>query len=127
MMTLISHRLRLFAAFLSALLFMGLSVDAAAGRWANLDDQAIEDLVTEYYNTRSEWAGTFSLISVQQIRAEKAGQGRRNVHVAYKYAAIPGNRAGRRDKGYDQRVFTFEKRGPNWAVVRMGGHMSAHF
>ena len=93
----------------------------------DLTRKVIEDLATEYYNTKSEWAGTFSLVSVQKMRVEDVGPGIKKVHLRYRYAAIPGNRAGRTDSGNDQRVFTFRSKGGPWYVTAMGDHMSAHF
>lgn len=89
-----------------------------------LGEGEIRDLVTEFYNTRSEWAGTFSLVAIRALRVEDLGGNQKRVHVDYKYAAVPGNRQGRRDVGHDQRTFDFQWRDGRWRVLRMGSHAS---
>lgn len=127
-MTRLAPLSRLFALLLPALLALALCADAdAAKRGTGLSRQAIQELVTEYYNTKSEWAGTFTLVAVQKLLVEELDADHVNAHVAYKYAAVPGNRAGRRDSGYDQRVFALVRRGDHWVVTGMGAHLSGGF
>jgi hypothetical protein len=46
--------------------------------------------------------------------------------VRYKYVPVPGNRKGRSDTGYDQRIFVVDK-SKNMSVISMKGNMSAQF
>ena len=74
--------------------------------WSS-DDISFElmrNMVTDYYNTRSEWVGTFALDAIMRWRLEEVDSGRKRVHVEYRYVPVPGNQKGRRDTGVDQRM-----------------------
>lgn len=86
----------------------------------------MRNLVTEYYNTHSEWTGTFTMGNVKRWRLEDVGGSyRKRAHVEYGYVPIPGNRQGRMVTGFDQRTFDFVWMNGSWRVARMGGYMSA--
>ena len=85
----------------------------------------MRNMVTDYYNTRSEWVGTFALDAIMRWRLEEVDSGRKRVHVEYRYVPVPGNQKGRRDTGVDQRIFDFVWTNGSWRVTSMGGHMSA--
>jgi len=86
--------------------------------------EQMRNMVADYYNTRSEWVGTFTLDAVIRWRLEEIDSGRKRGHVEYRYVPVPGNRMGRKDTGVDQRTFDFVWTNGSWRVTSMGGHMS---
>lgn len=87
----------------------------------------LESAITGFYNNRGEWAGVFRIGRIEKIRLETVSDTVTIAHVRYFYTPIAGNYKGRTDTGYDQRTFVFNKNGPIWDVVSMGGYMSASF
>jgi len=90
-----------------------------------LTDAMARVLATQYYNTQSEWAGQY-VITINRTRLIPMGPNAAQVHVNYNYSCIRNYCSGG-PAGVDQRVFYFQRYGPSWRVVRMGGHMSASF
>lgn len=86
---------------------------------------AVKRLVTDYYNTQGEWAGTFTLGSVDRLRLQKINDAKIIAHVRYRYVPVLGNYRGRTDTGYDQRTFQLVNHGNGWQAASMGGYMSA--
>lgn len=92
-----------------------------------LSEAEAKELVTKYYESRGEWAGTFLIDNIEKIRIETYSPGKIFVHVKYHFKAIPGNPKGRTDSGIDQRVFNVEWKGDNYLVTYMKGYNSAIF
>ena len=86
--------------------------------------EQMQQIFAHYFNTRSEWVGTFTLDAVIRWRLEEIDSGRKRGHVEYRYVPVPGNRMGRKDTGVDQRTFDFVWTNGSWRVTSMGGHMS---
>lgn len=84
-------------------------------------------LITDYYNTRGVWAGTFRLDSMERMEIGPSINNTMVVKVRYRYVPIPGNSKGRTDTGYDQRTFTVIFDGKRYSVRSMGDYMSAKF
>ena len=78
-------------------------------------------MATNYYDKTGEWAGTFRLDRVGDIRVDRGSDPRRFVaHVAYRYA--PVKKGGK--PGDDKRTFTFVHNNGRWQCAEMGGHDS---
>jgi hypothetical protein len=92
---------------------------------AMLTDAMARVMATQFYNTRSEWAGQYA-ITINRSRVIPMGPNAAQVHLGYSYTCIRARCRGTRS-GSDQRVFYFQRFGAQWQVVRMGGHMSASF
>ena len=88
---------------------------------------ALESQIIDFYNNRGEWAGVFRIGHIERLRVDSVSGTRAIASVRYRYIPIPGNYKKRTDTGYDQRTFVFNKNGPLWEVVSMGGYMSAQF
>lgn len=91
------------------------------------DQNVLIGALTEFYNKRGEWAGTFRVDHVEKLRLQNINDVRLIAHVRYFYIPVAGNSQGRTDSGFDQRIFVFNKIGSDWQVAEMGGYMSAQF
>lgn len=92
------------------------------GRGNALTDAAARVLITQFYNTRSRWAGQYA-VTIAQTRLVVTGPRTAEIHARYHYTCVRRHCRGGRS-GVDQRVFFLRRRGPQWQVIRMGGHMS---
>lgn len=90
-----------------------------------LTDALARVLVTQFYGAQSEWAGQYA-ITINRTRLVPTGPNAAQFHVNYNYSCIRNYCQGG-PAGVDQRVFFFQRYGPSWRVVRMGGHMSGRF
>ncbi|MDX1693429.1 MAG: hypothetical protein R3208_06670 [Ketobacteraceae bacterium] len=84
--------------------------------------EAIEK-AKQYYDTRGEWAGKFTITKVHQVRFESEGPASRVAHIQYQ-AAFLGDMSKTVE---DQRTFGFTLRDGAWQAEWMGGHKSARF
>jgi len=80
----------------------------------------INKLITEYYNTSSEWAGRFVVHEVLASRNEKRSNEEFIVHAKYSYRTPESSKPS----GDDRRTFHFRKSNNQWQVVQMGGARS---
>ena len=87
--------------------------------WSNRG--AIRDLTT-FYNTRSEWAGQFTISTVTRYRIDRLSATTRRAYVGYTYEPARGNS---QTGGRDYRTFSFRRDGGAWGVTGMGTHDSA--
>jgi tetratricopeptide (TPR) repeat protein len=92
-----------------------------------LTREQLNSSIINFYKSRGEWAGIFEIDYIEKVRIENISPNFKKVHVRYRFKPIPGNRAGRTDTGYDQRVFIVKKIGGSFEVTQMLGHMSAVF
>ena len=90
-------------------------------------EDKLSKMVIDYYNKKGEWAGIFTIDYIAKIRIEFINRNKKNIHVKYKYKPVPGNRKGRTDTGFDQRVFVIDFISGKYRVVKMGRHNSAQF
>jgi len=91
------------------------------------DTTEIEKLVVDYYSKNGEWAGVFVIDHIEKLKIKNVSSNEKEVHVRYKYRPIPGNKKGRKDSGYDQRIFILKKNVGKYSIVRMLGYQSARF
>lgn len=90
-----------------------------------LTDPEARAKATQFYSTRSEWAGQYS-ISITSSRIDFTGPNTATFHAQYNYTCIQ-RRCGGGRTGQDQRTFFFLRQGAQWVVTHEGGHMSATF
>lgn len=83
---------------------------------ATIKGLPIHDMITEFYNTKSEWAGRFALHEVIASRSEKRTNEEFIVHAKYSYRKPKDSKAA----GDDRRTFSFQKLDGQWQVVNMG-------
>ncbi len=87
----------------------------------------IKKWITDYYNNKGVWHGTFRIRRIDQLRVVPINQDKIQVHAKYHYYPIPGNRKRRTDSGSDQRIFYLKRTTRRWVVTEMGGFNSARF
>jgi hypothetical protein len=111
-------------AALPALASAAPSATAAAPARDDWSDEQAKTALTDYYDTKGEWANRFNLRSVIQMRSDVVTETQRVVHAEYAYEPVLGRRG---DKGTDRRTFELSKEGTRWVVKSMGAHESAWF
>ena len=77
----------------------------------------------QYYDTRGEWAGKFTITRVRQVRFEQQSPGNLTAHIQYQAAFLQDMTK----TVEDQRTFGFSYREGEWHADWMGGHKSARF
>jgi len=83
---------------------------------AIVKDLPIAEMITEFYDTKGEWAGRFALHEVIASRNEKRSNEEFIVHAKYSYRS-PQNTT---PEGDDRRTFIFRKVNAQWQVTKMG-------
>lgn len=76
----------------------------------------------QFYDTKGEWAGKFTITKVRKVRFEKQSDTQVVAHIMYQAAFL-------RDMSKtveDQRTFGYEYNN-GWKATWMGGHKSARF
>ncbi len=114
------------AIFFTLLLCLG-GLNNAMADSAPPSQNELNNLITQFYNNRGEWAGTFRIRNIERVKLEQHDKYRMIAHVRYFYVPVPGNHKGRTDTGYDQRTFALIMNDHHWEVASMGKYMSAHF
>lgn len=80
----------------------------------------LQDLVSDFYDSRSEYAGQFAIHEILAIRTEKKTNAEFEVHAKYTYRKASGSKA----EGEDRRKFIARIVEEKWQVVGMGGARS---
>ena len=111
-----------FLSFLSALLLMISSGVQAADQSIVLTQEEAVQKAKEFYDTKGEWAGKFTITKVHRVRFEQSGPQSLTVHVQYQAGFLQD--LSRTVE--DQRTFGFQYHN-DWKVNWMGPHKSARF
>jgi len=87
-------------------------------------DNPVLSAVVDHYNTKSDWTGIFKIDRIIKFRIEKIDDKTSIAHVKYFFTPVPNNPKGRKEKGIDQRTFTFTQKGDEIKILKMGAHNS---
>ncbi|MEM1145935.1 MAG: hypothetical protein AAGI88_25465 [Pseudomonadota bacterium] len=84
------------------------------------DEAEIADAVRVYYDTKGEWAGTYTIREISRIEIDFLTKDDARANVEYIYAG--------RSEGIDMRWFLVSRQpSGEWVGQGMGPHMSARF
>lgn len=91
---------------------------------AELPDHAtVHQLARDYYDTKGEWAGKFTITQVLNTRLEKASPTHVIAHLKYHAEFLES----KKHTSIDQRTFDLVWLNGQWQVIKMGGHQSGRF
>ena len=94
------------------------ALDAKAAELkAQIGTLPLEDMITDFYNTKGQWQGQFVIHEVMAHRMEPKSADQFMVHAKYSYRKP--NASG--PQGEDRRAFTVSNQSGEWQVVRMAG------
>ena len=90
---------------------------------ASLSEAEAIEKARNFYDTRGEWAGKFTITQVHQVRFEQQSATSVVAHISYQAAFLQDMSKTVEDR----RTFGFSYGASGWQAQWMGGHLSARF
>lgn len=91
---------------------------------AELPDHAtVHKLARDYYDTKGEWAGKFTITQILNTRLEKVSPTHLIAHLKYHAEFLQS----KQHTSIDQRTFDLVWLNNQWQVIKMGAHQSGRF